>query len=102
MWLRSFFPGRQATARPPGAAVAERIEQEPEPVTPEELAELQEAWTEHAEAARGSGVSGFHPCTRNGRPWEHDPAAVRAVAAILRDFGTKGTTADDQPPGRAE
>ncbi len=102
MRLRSFFLGRRAAGRPPGAAVAERMDQVPEPVTPEELAELQGAWAELTEAAKGSGVSGFRPCTRSGRPWEQDPAAVRAVAALLRGFGTEGTTADHQPPGRAE
>jgi hypothetical protein len=104
MWLRSFFRGRQAAAHPASTAaeVAEGMEQEPEPVTPEELAELQKAWAELTEAAKGSRVSGVQPCTRNDRSWERDPAAVRAVAAILRDFGTAGTTADHQPPGRAE
>ena len=104
MWLRSFFRGRQAATHPASTAaeVAEGMEHEPEPLPPEELAELQKAWAELTEAAKGSGVSGFHPCTRNGRSWERDPAAVRALAAILRDFGTAGTTAHDQPPGRAD
>ena len=102
MWLRSFFRGHQAATRPPGTAVAERMEHEREPLPPEELAELQKAWAELSEAAKGSGVSGFHPCTRNSGSWEHDPAAVRAVAAILRDFGTEGTTADHQLPGRTD
>jgi len=59
---------------------------EREPLSLEQLAELQEAWVELTEAARGSRVTSFHACTRAGRPWTEDPDAVRAVAATLREF----------------
>jgi hypothetical protein len=59
---------------------------EREPLSREQLAELQEAWVELAEAAKGSRVTSFHACTRTGRLWTEDPAAVRAVAATLREF----------------
>ncbi|AOT03659.1 hypothetical protein ASPU41_10270 [Arthrobacter sp. U41] len=55
-------------------------------LSPERQEELQAAWVELTEAARGSKVTSFHACTRNGRPWTEDPAAVRAVAATLREF----------------
>jgi hypothetical protein len=48
--------------------------------------ELQAAWVELTEAAKGSRVTSFHAYTRTGRPWTDDPEAVRAVAATLREF----------------
>jgi O6-methylguanine-DNA--protein-cysteine methyltransferase len=57
-----------------------------EPLSTELQEELQAAWVELTEAARGSRVTSFHACTRTGRPWTEDPAAVRAVAATLREF----------------
>ncbi|MGK3957682.1 hypothetical protein ACLKOZ_16000 [Arthrobacter sp. R4] len=57
-----------------------------EPFSPERQGDLQEAWAELTEAARNSKVTSFHACTRTGRPWTEDPAAVRAVAATLREF----------------
>jgi hypothetical protein len=56
-----------------------------EQLTPEQLAELQDAWAELAEAAKGTGATGLHACSRNGRRWEEDPTAVRGLAAILRN-----------------
>ncbi|WP_251039851.1 hypothetical protein [Arthrobacter sp. ISL-72] len=50
------------------------------------LDELQAAWAELTEAAKCSKVTNFHACTRSGQPWAEDPAAVRAVAATLREF----------------
>ncbi|MDP9695142.1 UNVERIFIED_ORG: hypothetical protein J2X79_002711 [Arthrobacter globiformis] len=58
------------------------------PLAPSE--DLQEAWAELTQAAQGSKVMSFHACTRTGTPWAHDPAAVRAVAAILREFPANG------------
>jgi hypothetical protein len=85
MGLRNIFRRRRAagTAAPAGW-VSEPEAQEPP--TPEQLAELQDAWAELAKAAEGSGVTGLHACSRNGRRWEEDPAAVRGLAATLRDF----------------
>jgi hypothetical protein len=59
---------------------------EREALSTEQRAELQKAWVELTQAARGSKVTSFHACTRTGGPWTEDPAAVRAVAATLREF----------------
>ncbi|MCI9872769.1 hypothetical protein ARTB_19915 [Arthrobacter humicola] len=79
MGLRSLFRKRPATAgiTPPSG---------PEPLTAEQLVELEAAWAELTAAAEASEVTNFHACTRNGRPWNADPAAVRAAAATLREF----------------
>jgi tRNA U34 5-methylaminomethyl-2-thiouridine-forming methyltransferase MnmC len=87
MGLRSFFqrsPARAEVSRPAAAVQIASVEREP--LSPEQLAELHEAWVELTEAARGSRVTSFRACTRAGRPWTEDPAAVRAVAATLREF----------------
>lgn len=55
-------------------------------MSPELLEELRVAWAELTEAAKGSNVTSFQACTQKGRPWTEDPAAVRAVAATLREF----------------
>jgi hypothetical protein len=52
--------------------------------------DLQEAWTELTEAAQSSKVMNFHACTRSGVPWGQDPAAVRLLAAILREYPVDG------------
>jgi predicted DCC family thiol-disulfide oxidoreductase YuxK len=66
-----------------------------EPLTAEQLLELEEAWAELAKAAEASELENFHACTRNGRSWTENAAAVRAVAATLREF----PALDAQPPG---
>jgi hypothetical protein len=48
--------------------------------------ELEAAWRELTEAAKGSRITSFHAYTRAGRPWTDDPDAVRLVAATLREF----------------
>ena len=55
------------------------------PAAPERLEDLQRAWAELIEAAKGSKVTNFHAYTRTGHPWSEDPA-IRAVAATLREF----------------
>ena len=100
MGLRSWFAHRRtpatAASRPAFAAAIEPKEQEP--VTPEQMADLKAAWDELAEAAKESAVTGFHACSRGRKPWQEDPAAVRAVAALLRrvdadDAATEGPAA---------
>lgn len=96
MGLGSLFKRRQLAAPP--VVVTSSPEPE-EPPTQEQLAELQDAWSELAEAARGSGVNSFHACSRNSKPWQEDPAAVRSMAALLRRIGEENAAPDDQPAG---
>lgn len=96
--LRSLFGRRQRGA---GAADAPIVLSEPpaeEPLTPAQLTELQEAWAEFAEAAKGSGVNSVHACTRNGKPWQEDAASVRSMAALLRRVRDEDTTPGTEPP----
>ena len=85
MGLRSFFQRKAATAaRISPVVAAGRVPGAPR--SPELQAELREAWAELTEAAKASKVTNFHACTRTARHWTEDPAAVRAIAATLREF----------------
>lgn len=89
MGLRSLFMRRRSATGTAASAVVVGSETEhQEPLTPEQLAELQEAWAELANAAEGSGVTGLHACSRNGGPWQEDPVAVRSLAATLRSISS--------------
>jgi len=90
MGLWSYFRRRPAAEQTGATPVM--APSEPEPLAPEQLAELQDAWAELASAAQGSGVTGLHACSRNGRPWQEDPAAVRSLAAILRSAKAENAT----------
>lgn len=85
MGLRSLFHRKSHTTAPVGPVPADTADQNP-PLPPERQDELRAAWGELAKAATGSKVISFHACTRTGQPWTEDPAAVRDVAATLRDF----------------
>lgn len=85
MGLRSLFQRKAATAAPIGPVVAAGPVPGA-PMSPELQAELREAWAELTEAAKASKVTNFHACTRTARHWTEDPAAVRAIAATLREF----------------
>jgi len=99
MGLRSFFRRRQTAAGGTAGSTAVVEPQAEEPLTPGQLAELQEAWAELTEAAKGSGVKSLHACTRNGKPWQKDPAAVRRMAALLRRVRDEDTTPGTEPAG---
>jgi hypothetical protein len=95
MGLRRLSPRNTETALPGPAPEGTSGPEATEPLTPEQLAEIQEAWVEHAPAAERPGsTSHFHACTRNGNSWQEDPASVRAVAALLRDHQS-----DEPTPG---
>jgi hypothetical protein len=85
MGLRSLFQRKAATTARVSPVLAATAEQE-EPLSTELQEQLQTAWVELTEAARGSNVTSFHACTRSGQAWTEDPAAIRAVAATLREF----------------
>lgn len=48
--------------------------------------DLEDAWAELTEAAKSSKVMNFHASTRSGVPWGQDPATVRLLAGILREY----------------
>jgi hypothetical protein len=94
MGLRSIFRKRPATAGTADATPAAGGPEPAEPLTAEQLRDLEEAWAELAAAQEASELTNVHACTRTGRPWTEDPAAVRAVAATLREF----PAAEAHPP----
>lgn len=85
MGLRSHFHRKSVTTAHVSPVHAVNAGQD-EPRSPERQDELQAAWAELTQAARGSKVISFHACTRTGQPWTEDPTAVRDVAAALREF----------------
>lgn len=92
MGLRGFFRIRRTTAADTAvAAAAGGDSTETEPLTADQLADLQAAWSELTEAAKASGVKNIHACTRNGEPWQGDAAAVRGIASTLRNLRDEGT-----------
>jgi hypothetical protein len=111
MWavgLRSFFTRHRTPTTVPASAWVPGTVNKPEraPLSPEELAELDEARKEFLRTAEQAGVKSVHGCSRDGRRWEDDPQTVRAMAAIIRDLHlTKDTpedqgTSEDQGPAR--
>lgn len=85
MGLKSLFQRKAAATAPAVTAPAAAVAQV-ELSSPELQEDLRCAWDELAEAAKNSRVTNFHACTRTGRPWMEDPAAIRAIAATLREF----------------
>jgi hypothetical protein len=94
MGLRSIFRKRPAAAGTADARPAAGGPEPAEPLTAEQLMDLEEAWADLAAAQEASELANFHACTRSGRSWTEDLAAVRAVAATLREF----PAAEAQPP----
>ena len=90
MSLRNLFQRKAATTAPAVAAQEPAVAQD-EPLSPELREALRCAWDELAEAAKASKVINFHAFTRTGQSWTEDPAAVRAVAAALREFPDTGS-----------
>jgi hypothetical protein len=92
MGLRSFFQRKPAPAS--SATPSPADETQDQVLSPADLADLEAAWADLAAAAEASEMTNFHACTRTGRSWTSDPAAVRAAAATLREF----PALEDQPP----
>ena len=99
MGLRDWFGLRKPVPNVGGSVLTvAAVPEEQEPLTPEQVAELKDAWAELAEAAKESAATNFHACSRGGKPWQEDPDAVRSMAAMFRRFGnenaaTEGTSA---------
>ncbi|MEV8132764.1 MULTISPECIES: hypothetical protein [Pseudarthrobacter] len=95
MGLWSWFGRRKKTtgAGESGQVVAAAPEEQ-EPLSPEQVADLEAAWAELAEAAKESAVTGFRACSRGGKPWQEDPASVRSMVAMLRSFPAEDAAAE--------
>lgn len=65
--------------------MASAVEAERTPLTPAQLADLEEAWTELRQAAQEAGVKSFSACTRDGSRWEENPGSVRAMTRMIQD-----------------
>lgn len=95
MGLRRLFQRKAATAAAPGPGPAQDLQARPPapakaPLSAEQEEDLRSAWAELTEAAERSKVISFRACTRAAGSWTENPAAVRAVAAILRDSPKDG------------
>ncbi|WP_395405982.1 hypothetical protein ACHMXB_22865 (plasmid) [Arthrobacter sp. UC242_113] len=90
MGLREFFGRRRTPAAAesfPAATETERA-----PLTPAQLADLEEAWVELRQASQEAGVTSFRACTRDGSRWEDNPESVRAMTRMIK--GTQKYTAE--------
>lgn len=96
MGLKSLFRRKVTAATAPSAPVAAPAPTPEEPLSPEALEELRDAWADLEAAAGESGVEGIRACSRGGQPWQEDPAAVRTIAAAIRSVPE--ITAEERAP----
>lgn len=100
MGLRNLLRRRRTPAAVMPAPAVTPAPREPEPLTPEQRADLQAAWVELRQAMEESHVTSFRACSRNGRHWGEDPDAMRAMAATFRsikkDMTDRATNVPDQ------
>ena len=83
--LRELFRRKPATLAPMASLAAATAPAPEQPLSPEALEELRNAWAELDAATKESGVKNLHACSRSGAPWQNDPAAVRTIAAAIRE-----------------
>ena len=84
MGLRNLLRRRRTPAAAVPAVTA--APREPEPRTPDQRADLEAAWEDLRQAMEESHVTSFRACSRNGRHWDEDPDAMRAMAATFRSL----------------
>ena len=92
MGLREFFGRRRTPAAAESFPLALVTKTERPPLTPAQLAGLEEAWAELRQAAQEAGVKSFSACTRDGSRWEENPDSVRAMTRMIK--GTHKDTAE--------
>lgn len=83
MGLRNLLGRRRTPAAADPMPVA-AVETEHVPLSPAQLADLEEAWAELREAAQEAGVTSFRACTRDGSRWEENPDSVRAMTRTIK------------------
>ena len=83
--LRDFVGRHRTAAAADSFPAASPVEAERSPLTPAQLADLEEAWAELRQAAQQAGVKSFSACTRDGSRWEESGDSVRAMTRMIRD-----------------
>ena len=83
--LREIFRRKTAALAPISSPAAATTPIPEQPLSPEALEELRNAWAELDAATKESGVKNIHACSRSGAQWQKDPAAVRTIAAAIRE-----------------
>ena len=86
--------GAGQAATPPPAEPAPPVVENPPPLSPAELQDIQDAWAELTKAAREAGVTNFHACGRGGQHWSESASSIRNLAALLRNM-PRDDAADD-------
>lgn len=93
MGLREFFGRRRKPTAAESFPAASATETQRAPLTPAQLADLEEAWVELRQASQEAGVKSLRACTRDGSRWEDNPDSVRAMTRMIK--GTQKYTAED-------
>lgn len=83
MGLRNLL-GRRRTPTAAEPLPVAGVETERVPLSPAQLADLEEAWAELRQAAQEAGVTSFRACTRDGSRWEENLDSVRAMTRTIR------------------
>lgn len=95
MRFQSLLRRRRPSAGMESSPAAPKREQ----LTPEQLMDLKDAWSELSRAAKAAGVRSMRACTADGSVWEKNPEAVRRMAAMIRELPGPDTDAsvEDRP-----
>nr|WP_243852156.1 hypothetical protein [Paenarthrobacter ilicis] len=93
--MRDILSWRRKATEP---SVAVPAVEERKPLTAAESADLEAAWAELRQTAAASKVTLLRACSRNGRSWDEDPEAVRAISATIgRIMNDRAEGPKDEP-----
>lgn len=83
--LRSLFTRHKkpAPTRTPAPAQVQTVVREP--LTPEQLAELNAARAEFLHVAEEAGLKSFRACSVDASRWQDDLETVRAMTALIKE-----------------
>ncbi|WP_260842545.1 hypothetical protein [Paenarthrobacter nicotinovorans] len=85
MGLRSLFTRRATSSSTRSPAPAPVQARAPEPLTREQMADLEVARVEFLRVAEEAGLKSFHACSRDGSRWQDDAESVRAMTVLVKE-----------------
>ncbi|MFF1831136.1 hypothetical protein [Paenarthrobacter sp. NPDC058040] len=101
MGLKSLFTRHTKPAPPRSPAPLGVPAVVREPLTPEQLADLDSARGEFLHVAGEAGLNYVHAYSLDGSRWQDDPEAVRAITALIKEILDSDTnTPTTEEPGR--